>query len=190
MKTRKYFFIPCILVIVISISISRCKTPVETKEILTDTLIVASTDYTTAQADTVKTVTDTIKTIADIIASRTPLTLIIKNLASPTAPLIVGIYNSKYKFLYKEGRMKEYTFVPKGNTLTACITDINYGEIAVVIYQDMNSNGKFDKNFIGMPTEAYCLSNNYKPRLKAPDYDDCKFDYNSATTMITMNLIK
>lgn len=190
MKTRKYFIIPCILVIVISISISRCKTPVETKEILTDTLTIVSTDDTTAQADTVKTVIHTIKTIADRIPSREPLTIIIKNLASPTAPLIVGIYNSKNKFLYKEGRLKEYTFVPKGNTLTANITDINYGEIAVVIYQDMNSNGKFDKNFIGMPTEGYCFSNNFKPAVKAPDYDDCKFNYDSTTKTVSMNLIK
>ncbi len=133
MKTKIKFIIHSILVIAITIFIPCCKTPVETKEILTGISIVASTDDTTAQTDTVKIVTDTIKTTADIIASRTPLTIIIKDLASPTAPLIVGVYNSKYKFLYKEGRLKEYKFVPKGNMLTASITDIKYGEIAVVI---------------------------------------------------------
>ncbi|MBI4931169.1 MAG: DUF2141 domain-containing protein [Bacteroidetes bacterium] len=139
---------------------------------------------------TTKTVSLSTKTTEGIRAKPAPLIIIIKNLASPTAPLIVGVYNSKYKFLYKEGRLKEYTFVPTGNTLTAYITDIKYGELAVAIYQDMNSNGKFDKNFIGMPTEGYCFSNNFKPKVKAPDYDDCKFDYDATTNAITMNFIK
>ena len=99
MKTRKYFFIPCILVIVISISISRCKTPVETKEILTDTSIVALID-TVAQADTTKIVAATTKTTVSVDIPPAPLTIIVNDLASPSAPLVVGVYNSQYKLFF------------------------------------------------------------------------------------------
>jgi uncharacterized protein (DUF2141 family) len=102
----------------------------------------------------------------------------------------LGASRTVVKFLLKESRLKEYKFIPKGNTLTCYITDIDYSEIAVAIYQDMNSNGKFDKTFIGLPKEGYAFSNNFIPTVKAPDYDDCKFTYDSTTNVVTMNLIK
>jgi uncharacterized protein (DUF2141 family) len=119
-----------------------------------------------------------------------PLKLVIKNLSSPTAPVIVGIYKSDVKFLYKESRLKEYTFIPNGNELTIHITDVCYGEYAIAVYQDENSNGKFDKNFIGMPKEPYAFSNNFAPKIKAPSYDDCKFKYDSTANILVMTLIK
>lgn len=175
--------IPYLLVIVVSIILTHCKSPEEPKETLADTTIV--------QADSGKVArVGSLKTPADTMVASVPLTLIVSNLASPTAPVIVGVYKSRYKFMYKESRIKEYTFVPNGNTLTALITDINYGEIAIAIYQDMNSNGKLDKNPIGMPTEGYCFSNNFKPKIKAPGYDDCKFIYSAKINKVVMTLIR
>lgn len=119
-----------------------------------------------------------------------PLTIIVKNLASTTGPVIIGVYKSKNNFLKEEGRLKEYTFQPNGNTLTARITDLTYGEFAMAIYQDENSNGKIDKNMIGIPTEGYAFSNNYRPKVKAPSFNDCRFIYDSSTNTVTMSMIK
>jgi uncharacterized protein (DUF2141 family) len=182
MKAAKNFFLP-ISLMAISLVIGRCTPSEEPKGAPADTI---------SKCDSQKTATDTtacsMKPVT--IGKHAPLTLIIKNLASPTAPVIVGIYKSKYKFLYKESRLKEYRFIPKGNTLTTEITDINYGEIAIAVYQDMNDNGEFDKNMLGLPAEGYCFSNNFRPVVKGPGYDDCKFDYNSKTDPIRMHLIK
>jgi uncharacterized protein (DUF2141 family) len=111
-------------------------------------------------------------------------------LVSPSAPVVVGVYRSPHHFLHKNYRLKGYDFIPNGNTLTAQITDLPYGELAIAIYQDVNSNGKFDKTFIGIPKEAYAFSNNFIPTSKAPTYDDCKFGYDSITNTVTMQLIK
>ena len=119
-----------------------------------------------------------------------PLTLIIKNLASPTAPVTVGVYGTKNKFPSPKGQLKEYKFKPHGKTLTAKISDLKFGTYALALYQDINSNGKIDKNFIGVPKEPYAFSNNYKPTIKAPNFDDCKFDYSSKTHSVTMTMIK
>lgn len=172
----------CATILLISIAVvtTRCKSPQKPIEINTDTIV---------QIDSQKTITDSIVKNPKKV-KRTPLILTVTNLASPTAPVIVGIYNSKHLFMYKESRIKEYAFIPHGNTLSAQIIDINYGEIAIAIYQDLNSNGKFDKNIIGMPTEGYAFSNNFRPKIKAPDYDDCKFDYNSTTPPLKIQLIK
>jgi uncharacterized protein (DUF2141 family) len=122
-------------------------------------------------------------------SNREPLTLVIQNLRSADAPVMVGLYNKKERFLKLEAQLKEYKFIPVGNTLTAQITDREYGEYAIAVYQDENSSGKIDKNFIGIPKEGYCFSNNIKPKTKAPSYKDCKFDYNAKSNTMTMKMI-
>ena len=130
------------------------------------------------------------KAVADKGASSVPLTLIIKNLASPTAPITVGVYGTKNKFPDPKDQLKEYKFKPHGKVLTAKISDLKFGTYALALYQDVNSNGKIDKNFIGIPKEPYAFSNNFKPKLKAPDFDDCKFDYSAKANKLTMSMIK
>jgi uncharacterized protein (DUF2141 family) len=190
MKTKLKFsvqrpislIVPCFFTALVFVVISRCASPIEHKKYSADSTSVALPDTVVTDYNSEK--------IVDKKTLHAPLTIIIKNLASTSAPVVVGIYKSKYTFLSKESRVKEYTFIAKKGTLTAHITDINYGEIAVAVYQDMNSNGGFDKNFLGLPKEGYCFSNNFRPIVKAPCFNDCKFNYDSATNTMTMFMIK
>lgn len=52
--------------------------------------------------------------------------------------------------------------------------DFPAGEYAVSPYQDVSSNGKLDRYFIGKPKEPYGFSTNVKP-FGPPSYKDCKF---------------
>ena len=54
------------------------------------------------------------------------------------------------------------------------------GDYGVTVFHDENGNGKFDMNWMGMPLEGYGFSNNIKPRFKAPDFDECTFNYDGA----------
>ena len=54
------------------------------------------------------------------------------------------------------------------------------GDYGVTVFHDENGNGKFDMNWMGMPLEGYGFSNNIKPRFKAPDFDECTFNYDRA----------
>ena len=56
------------------------------------------------------------------------------------------------------------------------IVDIPDGTYALVLFIDTNKNGKFDKNFIGIPKEQYGFSNNAMGRLSAPTFEQVKFD--------------
>jgi len=56
------------------------------------------------------------------------------------------------------------------------------GDYGVTVFHDENGNGKFDMNWMGMPLEGYGFSNNIKPRFKAPDFDECTFNYDGAGT--------
>lgn len=121
---------------------------------------------------------------------RQSLTLTFSNLESATAPVVVGIYGTSNKFPDPKDQLKEYKFKPKGKkAFTVKISNLKFGTYALAIYQDVNSNGGIDKNIIGIPTEPYAFSNNYRPKVKAPNFNDCKFIYNAKSNSVSMNMI-
>ena len=52
-------------------------------------------------------------------------------------------------------------------------TDLEPNNYAIVVYHDDNSNKICDKNIFGIPTEAYAFSNNMRPKLSAPSFEEC-----------------
>ena len=68
-------------------------------------------------------------------------------------------------------------------------TGIPPGKYALVCYHDENSNGKFDQSALGMPKEGYCFSNNVKPTLSAPNFNQCAFDYKGGDQSIAITML-
>jgi uncharacterized protein (DUF2141 family) len=157
------------------------------------TLMLAScreAKETTVPADIVYETIDDVEVIpADKKSDHKPLTLVITNLRTATDPVIVSLYNSEKDFLQNKGSLKQYHFIPNKKKLTAQITDRDYGEYAIAAFQDENQSGKMDKNVLGIPKEAWCLSNNIKPKLKAPNYKDCIFEYDAKSNTISMKMV-
>lgn len=53
------------------------------------------------------------------------------------------------------------------------------GTYAIKMFQDANRNGRFDMNWLGLPSERYGFSNNARPdwmRLSPPGFDAAKID--------------
>jgi uncharacterized protein (DUF2141 family) len=117
-----------------------------------------------------------------------PLTVVVDNLKSPDAPVELSIYGPDNKFPDKDDHLKNYRFKPKNGKLVAKIKDLPYGELAVALYQDVDSNGEINKNGIGIPTEPYAFSNNFRPIIKAPTFEDCKFNYTQKENTISIAL--
>lgn len=189
-----------IVLISLSVLITQCNNKSESSGSETSETI-ESIDADTLVADTIvveedvaatsEETTDTVPAAKPkTIATQKPLTLIIANLKSTTAPVIVSVYGTTSKFPDPHGQLKEYKFKPHGNVLTAKITNLKFGTYAIATYQDENSSGDIDKNFIGMPTEGYAFSKNFKPTVKAPNFDQCRFDYNTTANTLTINMIQ
>ena len=173
-----------LIALVMIIAVSGCKSPEAKVEATQDTPL-----KDTAAIEVAK---DTVAKVVVIDSSKLlkPLTLIVTNLASDDGPVIVGVYGPKNNFPDPKDQLKVYKFVPNGKTLTAQIDDIGYGDFALAIYQDVNNNGKIDKNMIGIPTEPYAFSNNYRPKVKAPNYKNCQFCYNRDSNIVAMKMIR
>lgn len=55
--------------------------------------------------------------------------------------------------------------------------DVPAGTYAVVVLHDENLNHKMDKNFLGIPQEGWGVSNNVRPAMLAPRFQDAAFDF-------------
>ncbi len=59
--------------------------------------------------------------------------------------------------------------------VTCRFNDVPEGTYAVSIGHDLNGNKRVDTNFIGLPTEQWGVSNNARPTLRAPRFDEASF---------------
>lgn len=122
--------------------------------------------------------------------TRKPLSLTIENLGSTSAPVLLGFYGPENEFLNEKDTLKNYKFTPNGDTLKTTITDLPYGTYAIALFQDMDNDGKIEKNFLGIPKDPYAFSNNARPTFKAPSFEDCCFDYNNEENTVEISMIR
>ena len=52
------------------------------------------------------------------------------------------------------------------------------GTYAVAVSHDLNKNRATDTNFFGIPKEAWGVSNNVRPKLRAPRFEEASFELN------------
>lgn len=62
------------------------------------------------------------------------------------------------------------------------------GVYAVTVYHDQNDNQRLDKNWLGMPREAWGVSNDARPRLRAPRFDEARFDLGAGRQTIEIRV--
>jgi uncharacterized protein (DUF2141 family) len=66
--------------------------------------------------------------------------------------------------------------VVKANAASSVVfVGVAPGTYALSLIHDENGNGKLDKNFVGVPSEGYGVSNNKTYALSAPKWDESTF---------------
>lgn len=79
-------------------------------------------------------------------------------------------------------------FIPSKSQASTQIK-VPKGTYAVALYHDVNKNNKFDKTMLGFPKEPYGLSNNFKPTLSEPKFEDCSFKITDKSHTLSIALI-
>ncbi len=64
------------------------------------------------------------------------------------------------------------------------------GRYAVSIFLDVDEDGEFDSNFVGMPTEPFGFSNDAKMRFGKPGFDAASFDLGPDGIQMEVHLIQ
>lgn len=64
---------------------------------------------------------------------------------------------------------------PKPGSMECTFENVTPGTYAVAVSHDRNNNGKTDTNLVGMPKEDWGVSNNVRPRMRAPKFEEAAF---------------
>lgn len=109
----------------------------------------------------------------------------IKNLSGK--PVIVGVFDKNG--FPTVGKAKYEKSIKANSNKILFEFEIPDGDYAIAVSHDLNANGKLDMNFLGIPKEPYGFSNNYKPSLSAPKFEDCRFTLSGSEKKLTISLI-
>ena len=116
--------------------------------------------------------------LSSLFSTENPQLIIkISNIEKIKGEIKIGVFNSDASFLKDGAALKNYSVKVEKNTAILTIKNLPKGEYAVSMYHDENSDNECNKNLIGIPKEAYGFSNNIKPKMSAPKYKDCKFNF-------------
>lgn len=121
-------------------------------------------------------------------AENSSVTVVVSSLVSTTAAVRLYFYNTREGFLKSGKWVFSKSVKPQGKSEFTLPVDLPRGEWAVAITQDLNNNDKIDKNFLGIPTEPYAFSNNVRPTMAAPGFDECKFTVDEPGKVVSIVL--
>ena len=65
---------------------------------------------------------------------------------------------------------------------------VSAGKYAVSVSHDLNGNRKTDTNFLGIPKEDWGVSNNVRPKLRAPRFEEAAFEVQAGETRIEIGV--
>jgi len=111
------------------------------------------------------------------------LRVVATNVQSDQGKLFVWVYDKKDDWLSDRYRTQKSIAVAgnrQGDRVTIELL-LPAGEYALSIFQDVNDDGKLERNFIGLPKEPAGLSNNLRPKFGPPKYKDAAFPVSVGT---------
>ncbi|MFD1468979.1 DUF2141 domain-containing protein [Hymenobacter caeli] len=122
-------------------------------------------------------------------AETVAVTVVVTNLRSTESVVKLNFYNAPDKFLKAGQSALRLAVKPNGKTEISVPVELARGEWAVALSQDTNDNGRMDRNFLGIPTEPYAFSNNVRPHLSAPNFEQCKFLVEGGGKVVSITLV-
>jgi uncharacterized protein (DUF2141 family) len=107
------------------------------------------------------------------------------NVEKPVGELYLAVYDSEESFM-KEAKWRIVEEVK--STSTKIDMPFPEGVYAVAVFQDLNENGKLDKNWMGVPTEPYGFSKDARGTFGPPSFSESSIEYNSKNTFFDLTL--
>jgi uncharacterized protein (DUF2141 family) len=103
----------------------------------------------------------------------------ISGLRSDRGQMLCALFSSAEAFPTKADKAVVRLTAKITERQTTCnFTRVVPGVYAVSVVHDENSNGKLDRNFIGMPREGVGASNDAKGHMGPPKFSAASFQYN------------
>ncbi len=110
-------------------------------------------------------------------ASKTAAIVVyVSNVASDAGNVDCALFSSEKGFPMDATSARQSRHTARTGTVECRFENLPAGTYAVAVSHDENKNGKTDTNFLGIPKEAWGVSNNVRPKMRAPKFSEAKFD--------------
>lgn len=104
------------------------------------------------------------------------LVVSIKGLASERGEIGCALFREPPGFPMDSSKATSVWVQAKTGVVECRFAGLSPGWYALAVSHDLNGNRKTDTNFVGMPREAWGVSNDVRPRLRAPRFDEARFE--------------
>lgn len=115
------------------------------------------------------------------------LTVEVQHVTPNAGPVMVAVYDKAQDFPAPDKGLVGQAVEAHAESAEAIFHGLAPGRYAVAVYQDLNRNGKLDKNFLGLPTEPYGFSKDARGSLGPPSFEASAVDI-PATAKVIINL--
>ena len=122
-----------------------------------------------------------------VSAELSSLKITVTEATTTTGTIEVTLFDSGESFL-KKSFLQQGGKVGENGIFVAEFAGLEEGEYAVVVVHDENDNGAFDSGFLGFGGESLGYSNNVRPFLGRPDFDEVKLSIGPGQTEIEISL--
>lgn len=119
-------------------------------------------------------------------ADAADLTVTVSSIEQAAGEIMLAIYDNENDFqkTAKQASRRDAVI----DEVKFQFPDLATGNYAILVFQDINGNGKLDSNLLGMPTEPWGASLQGKRIFGAPDWKDTSFAITDSGTAITIEL--
>lgn len=119
-------------------------------------------------------------------ASAADLKVVVHDVKSADGKVMVAVFKDPANF---PGKLLAGTFVEAHpGDVAVVFTGLESGTYAVSAYQDIDGNGKLNRNLVGLPTEPYGFSRGARGFGGPPSFDDAKFELGAGGAAIDVKL--
>ena len=105
-------------------------------------------------------------------ASAGELTIEVLSVTPNRGQVYIALYDQPEAFPITDRQRANQVLAADASHLTVHFKDLPPGRYAVAAFQDVNGNGKLDKNFLGIPKEPYGFSNGARGNAGPPKFAD------------------
>lgn len=114
------------------------------------------------------------------VVSAADLEVSIKNIGTSEGEIGIALFSSAEGFPMNDGKAVIVWLPAKTQGLVYSFEGIAPGTYAVSVAQDFNGNRKTDTNWVGIPKEPWGVSNNVRPNLRAPKFEEAAVSVTAA----------
>jgi uncharacterized protein (DUF2141 family) len=108
-------------------------------------------------------------------AGAADLVVRITGLAEPLGQVGCSLYGGAAGFPMDSSTARVQWLAADAKGVTCRYRDLTEGTYAISIGHDLNGNQRVDTNLVGLPTEQWGVSNNARPSLRSPRFEEAAF---------------